>query len=150
MSEQNIMLDQEMQKKYWKKNYIWTALVLVAAAVYFIFSSPGVSLAYGETELQVTAPDRVVTVVPYADLTEVMFAEDPDYGSAVQGGEKSGCHFGTWENSAWGTYYLCVYQNTDCCIILMLQSGATVVINASSRTDTETLYEGILEKMSTQ
>lgn len=147
VNEQFSELDQEMkrQRRYFSRNLWIAGLLLIGICVYFFFSTPGVSIRLSETEMTLTIPDNESIPVLYQDITGVSLAETPDYGEAVTGERKQSYLYGMWRSDAWGTYTACVYEKTDCCVLIETTQG-TVAVNYSGREETEALYQVLLEQ----
>jgi|GEM_PF-972085 len=136
----------ERQRKYWKKNFLWTTLALIAAAIYFLFSSPAAQIVCGDTALSITAPDNTVTQIEYRSITDVQLQNKPDYGTSISGAAKKGCDYGTWRNTLWGTYYRCSYDKAACCVVITTADGVTA-ISQENGADTQSLFETIRAKL---
>jgi hypothetical protein len=136
----------EHQRKFWKKNLLWTGIAFVLIAVYFFFSSPAIQIVCGDEAVTVTAPDKTVTQLSYSEITDVQLKNKPDYGTLVSGLSKKGYGCGAWKNSDWGTYNRCSYDKTGCCVVVTTADGVTA-INQQSADDTTALYEAIRAKL---
>ena len=144
MEEKNTTLQEEMvrQQKYWKKNHIWTVLILLAVLIYTVIAGPAITVAADREHLKLDMPNHAV-VLPYDSITAASLEKSVDYGVCSVGKDARQYKCGTWENEAWGSYTLCVYTAAEQCVVLETTTGRYVV-NMASDADTERLYEMIL------
>lgn len=141
-------MEEEMSKvqKYWKKNALWTALLLAGVFLWSFLTGPGLSVAPGALALTLTAHDGSVTKVDYSTVTEVQWLEEPEYGTAVAGTDQKNGKSGTWEHPQWGIYTLCVYDSCTGAVKIQTDAGCYVV-NLASAEETAQLYQLIQDKM---
>ena len=133
-------------QKYWKKNYLWTALLFVGIFLWSFLKGPGLSVVPGADELTLTAHDGQVVSVAYSTITAAELLEEPQYGTMVNGSEQKDGKTGTWEHPQWGSYTLCVYNS--CQSAVRIQSGENCyVINLASLSETQQLYQLIHDSM---
>lgn len=132
--------DAEKERKYWKKNYLWSLAVLAVVAAYFFFFNPGIRVQPGTDGLTVSAPKSESVTVAYADVTSLTLVSQPDYGVGKPGGHTGGCLYGQWENDAWGSYQLYVNKKVPLCVVI--RTDKTVVsVNESSEQETRALWD---------
>lgn len=131
--------ESKRQQKYWKKNYIWTIAVVVVVLIIGLFRGNGPVLTPGEDQLTVQQDGYVITV-GYADVTSLSLLYGCDYGNCLDGTSAGRYYYGRWENETWGEYDLCVDSKVDCCLVIGIATGTTV-LNYNSEKETEQLYE---------
>jgi len=129
------------QRKYWRKNHIWTVLILVAVFLYTMLTGPAISVTPGPEALKLDMPNQSV-VLPYDAITDCELIEQPDFGTCVEGKDARKYQCGRWENEAWGTYTLCVYTSSKECIVIKTDTEIYVV-NMASDSDTEQMFQQI-------
>ena len=141
-------MEEEVSKvqKYWKKNALWTTLLLAGVFLWSFFTGPGLSVAPGALALTLTAHDGSVAKVDYSTITEVQWLEELECGTVVAGTERKDGKSGTWEHPQWGTYCLCVYDSCASAVRIETQTGSYVV-NLASGEETAQLYQLIQDKM---
>ena len=133
-------------QKYWKKNYLWTALLFVGIFLWSFLKGPGLSVAPGSDALTLTAHDGQVVTIAYSTITEAELLDDPQYGAILNGADQKDGKSGTWEHPQWGSYTLYVYNS--CPSAVRIQSGENCyVINLASANETQQLYRLIQESM---
>lgn len=82
----DLQQESDRQNRYWKKNYLWTLLVLaVVVAIGLFQGASGFTVAPGDDALVITMPEGEAVVVPYEDVESVTMEEAPDYGECLQG-----------------------------------------------------------------
>lgn len=135
------------ERKYWKQNQLW-ALVLAAVVLFSLIGGSGLSVAPGSTELLLTFQDGETAVVTYDGITAVELLEHPQYGTMVEGKDTRSGKSGTWEHPEWGNYTLCVYGSCDSAVRILTEDRCYVV-NLSSETETEQLYQILQDKIRT-
>ena len=134
------------EQTFWKKNQLWTLLLAAAVLLYTLIGGPGFSVAPGSTELLLTMHDGETAAVAYGSITEAELLENPQYGTMVEGKDERTGKSGTWEHPEWGTCTLCVYASCDTAVRILTEERCYVV-NLSSETETEQLYQLILDKI---
>ena len=87
----------------WKRNMLWTVLILVAFIVYTaVRGSSTFAVALTEAEVQITYPNKSVTSLPYGEITAVSLLKDADFGECVSGTQQGSGWYGQWHSSEWG------------------------------------------------
>ena len=120
----------------WKRNMLWTVLILVAFIVYTaVRGSSTFAVALTEAEVQITYPNKSVTSLPYGEITAVSLLKDADFGECVSGTQQGSGWYGQWHSSEWGDYTLCIHTEPD--TALKLDVGQDLYV-LSGRTDEET------------
>ncbi|NLU24917.1 MAG: hypothetical protein GXW99_09495 [Clostridiales bacterium] len=132
------------EKKYWRKNYLWSLAVLAVLAVYFLFFNPGVTIEPGTDGLKASAPHQETVAVSYADVESLILTSQPDYGVCLSGADKGSHRYGQWQNEAWGDYRLFAYRKVDACIVIKT-ADLTLVVNGASEQETESFYQMLRE-----
>jgi len=133
------------EQRFWKRNNLWTVLLLAAVLIFSLFSGPGLSVVPGASELKLTMHDGNTTVISYDSITDVELLEQPDYGTKLAGKEDNRGKSGSWEHSEWGVYTLCVYSSSDSAVRIVA-GDLSYVVSLGSSDETAQLYGIILEK----
>ena len=127
----------------WWLRLLCLALVLAAGALLANrLHDSGMKFELGAEALTVTAPDKTVTAVSYADITGVSLYTSPDYGTCASGTQRAGCWYGTWRNGQWQTYRLCVHPKVNSCVTVETIDGV-LAFNAPSDSETRSLTASI-------
>ncbi|MCC8027937.1 MAG: hypothetical protein LIP16_21845 [Clostridium sp.] len=110
--------------------------------------SVGISaMENGAPGLCITDPSGFVHEIIYKDISDIRLITLPeDYGQCLQGGCRKGFRYGTWENSDYGCYSLCVRDSVIQAICLS-QKEKIFIFNFEGKTSTENLYKALLEKI---
>ena len=133
------------EQTYWKRNFLWSVLLIVAVLVFSLFRGSGLSVAPSASELMLTLHDGTAVVIPYEQITEAELLEQPEFGTMLEGKDDLRGKSGSWEHPEWGTYTLCVYRSSD--KVVRLVAGERIyTVSLASAADTEQLYGIILEK----
>ena len=143
--ERTLQEELTRDRKYWKRNHLWTLLVLAAVLLWSLLSGPGQSVVPGAQELTLTTHSGQRIVIPYEDITEAELMEEPQYGTMLQGKDSRGGKSGSWEHPQWGEYTLCVYGSCPSAVRVLAGDGC-YVMNLASQSDTEQLYQLIQER----
>jgi hypothetical protein len=140
-------MEEEMsrERKFWKRNQICTAIVVVVV-LFGLLGGNSHSVAPGANLVTLTMHDDRAVTVSYREITEAELLEDVQYGTVLEGKETRQGRSGTWENSQWGSYTLCVYASWPDAIRMETQEGIFVV-NLASEEETQQLYQLIQQKM---
>jgi hypothetical protein len=133
-------------QKYWKKNYLWTALLFVGIFLWSFLKGPGLSVVPGADELTVTAHDGQVVSVAYSTITAAELLEEPQYGTMISGAEQKDGKTGTWEHPQWGSYTLCAYASSSLCVRIETDHGS-YVLNLPSEDETRQLFRLIQDRI---
>ena len=141
-------MEEEVSKvqKYWKKNFLWTMLLLGAIFVWCFITGPGLSVATGAETLTLTGHDGWTVSVSYDSIEEAELLEEPWYGTMVDGTDQKNGRSGIWEHPQWGSYTLCTYGSCTSAVRLQTREGCFLV-NLASREETLQLYQLIQDKM---
>ena len=133
-------VEEEMsrEQKFWKKNHLWTLLVLAGVVLWSLISGPGLSVAPGSDVLTLTDHNGKALSLDYSSITEVQLLEDVEYGTLLEGADQRSGKSGTWEHSQWGRYTLCVYASCPSAVRILTEDGCYVV-NLASEGDTQQL-----------
>lgn len=123
------------------KNRILSIVILVAVTVLSLMSGKiGVDLDFGEETLTVSV-SGFEKEIPYAGITSLELAELPDTGTLLEGGDKRGLQYGTWENDTWGEYSLCITSKVSQALVLTMEDGSVFVLNYQDQDNTQALFE---------
>lgn len=133
------------ERKFWKRNQICTAIVVVVV-LFGLLGGSGLSVAPGAEELTMILHDDTELTVSYDAITDLELLEDVNYGVMYQGKDTRQGKSGTWENPQWGSYTLCVYASSDKSVRITTETGCYVV-NLASDGETQQLYQLLQDKM---
>lgn len=131
------------------KRKINLILTIILFAIIFLFlwkdDSKSVLLDFQDTALTLNAPadDAFSVTIPYAGIQSVDLISELAFGRCTDGVDLEDRKNGSWENSAYGDYTLCVYANVPVYIVLHTAQGVTV-FNYESESTTQQLYEALL------
>ena len=141
-------MEEEMSKvqKYWKKNALWTALLLAGIFLWSFITGPGLSVVPGADALTLTDHNGRAVTVAYSTITEAELLENAEFGAPVDGTDQKNGKSGTWEHPGWGTYTLCVYNSCHSAVRICTDEGSYVV-NLASAEETAQLYQLIQNSM---
>ncbi len=126
---------------------VWIAVFAVLAI--FLRPTKNTAATAKDGSLVITGRSGYSLSIVYAELTEIEYRDEMDYGTMIEGTDTGKEKSGRWENAELGTYLLCVNAKIKPCIILRDAEG-TKVINYESEKSTEALYKAISEQMNTQ
>lgn len=133
-------------QKYWKKNLLWTLLLLAGVVLWSFLSGPGLSVVPGAAELTLTTHEGQSVAVAYSSITEAELLEAPAFGTVLEGTDGKDGKSGVWEHPQWGRYTLCVYNSCPDALRILTEDDCYVV-NLASRQETDQLYQLIQDKM---
>lgn len=133
------------EQTFWKRNFLWSVLLIVAVLVFSLFRGSGLSVAPAASELMLTLHDGSAVAIPYGQITEAELLEQPEFGTMLEGKDDLRGKSGHWEHPEWGTYTLCVYRSSDK-VVRLVAGGQIYAVSLASAADTEQLYGIILEK----
>ena len=131
------------EHKFWKRNVLWSLLVLAALFAYSLAVGPKIAVEVLQEEIRLTMEDKSVHTIRISEIIDMELVENPDYGTCETGSDKRQSRSGTWQNECWGEYILCAYDSCNSCIVVQTGEG-TVVFNLASDIDTEQMYQTIL------
>lgn len=124
-----------------KKELIFISIILVVLIV-MILSDTDVKILvnYDEQMLQITSP-RLNVDIEHAHVHSVELLDMPaDFGvKAGDSYEHEAYCAGTWENTDWGSYTLCVIPGNEKCILVTMDF-TTVVFSCTTDEETQTLF----------
>lgn len=124
-----------------KKELIFISVILVVLfAMILMDTDVKILVNYDEQMLQITSP-RLNIDVEHSHVQSVELIEMPEYfGSKIGDSyEHEAYCAGTWENSDWGTYTLCVIPDNEKCILVRMDF-TTVVFSCTTDENTEKLF----------
>lgn len=123
------------------RNVLFVFLIfLVFTVLYMTGVISGVSVDTSPEGFTFYGPNKTTAFVAFADVWEMRYVEDPDYGTAVDGGAKSRCLYGTWENEDWGCYQAFVQTKIPACIAVFTDEQV-IVFNYESKAVTRAVQE---------
>ena len=121
--------------------------VLFVAVVSKAFLFPRELLfEWEESCLRINYPDGNTAVLEYEDVERIVLWEEISYGECLQGGLEDNLRYGTWKNSDFGEYQLCIENDVSCCVALY-GAEKCFVINGESDETTRELAESIQEAL---
>lgn len=124
-----------------KKNIIFIFIVIILATAFFMLrGTGGVTIDSTDDGLTFTG-SAGSTVLAYADITDIQYFPDPNYGAGES--SRGFCH-GIWESPELGIYTAYLNQNISGCI-LFISNKETVAFNYESEATTQGFYESIRE-----
>ena len=123
------------------RNVLFIFLVFaVFTALYTTGIVSGVSVDTSPEGFTLYGPNKTTAFFAFSDVREMRYVEDPDYGAAVNGGTKSRCLYGTWENEDWGRYQAFVQTKIPACIVVFTDDQV-IVFNYESKDVTRAVQE---------
>lgn len=125
-----------------KKELIFISVILVILfAMILTDTDVKILVNYDEQMLQITSP-RLNLDIEHAHVLSVELLEMPDsFGTKVGDSYEHEVYCaGTWENSDWGTYSLCVLPGNEKCILVKMDF-TTVLFCCTTDAQTEKLFE---------
>ncbi|MCD8075783.1 MAG: hypothetical protein LUF27_12285 [Lachnospiraceae bacterium] len=128
-------------------NMILIFLILAGATVYFFFysqSSASIRFSDEEGTVSFSGQNDTSDVFYFSEIVSIELEEEPDYGSAVDGGvvnKKNG--YGTWESESLGTYHAYFTTKITSCIVIS-DAEKTAVFNIDNAETTQSLYEQLV------
>lgn len=132
----------EMFKNQTTLRYVIFGVILFAVAIgiSFIDSNDDVKVTF-DSESVIVKSDRYQLSIDYADIAKVELAKMPDAGNCTNGKDTMVLRTGTWENEAWGEYYVCADLDCTDCIVVTIHDGRTFVFSSKNNQTTAELYE---------
>lgn len=105
-------------------------------------------LVIDEDSITVTGPsDAPFTLtVAYQDIRSISETDSLDPGILLDGLDRNGCRFGSWQNAAYGEYMLCDIPDIPKHIVLETANGI-VVFNYESADFTHELCSAMLSRL---
>ncbi|MCD8105857.1 MAG: hypothetical protein LUF35_12885 [Lachnospiraceae bacterium] len=131
------------EKKQQKRNFYINLLIIIAILLFITFRSGNTTAntyKITETTFTVIAPDDTQYSLNFADVLHLELVSNADYGTCTQGEDSGTQYYGTWENDAWGTYYLSVSTSVSQCIVIQT-ADTTIVTNYESNSTTSAFYK---------
>ena len=125
-----------------KKELIFISVILVILfAMILTDTDVKILVNYDEQMLQITSP-RLNLDIEHSHVLSVELLEMPDsFGTKVGDSYEHAVYCaGTWENSDWGTYSLCVLPGNEKCILVKMDF-TTVLFCCTTDAQTEKLFE---------
>jgi len=145
-----ISYEEEMARaKRAQRNGILLCIVIILGVMVLpnfpLFRSQADSAIRFDTDgLSVALPDSTPLTLKYADIIELQWLPDPDYGSCLSGGSENGRRYGTWESNTYGTYILST--NLDLSqAVLVRTAETTLLFNFETADTTKQIYESLCE-----
>lgn len=127
------------------KNLIVIVIVVAGFTILYWTGQIGsVSLDRTDGGLVISGPDGTTASIDFQDVVAIEYVAQPDYGSAIDGGERTGILFGGWQSDAFGPYSAFVSTRIEGCILFRTGSG-TVAFNYESGDTTRQFYESVLQ-----
>lgn len=131
------------------KHFLFAVLILaVMIPCVIIQSNNTVKIDLDETEVFIRS-SRYRMLIDY-DIIEAL-----ELQPLAEAGEKMSddsfdddvVRYGDWKNDPWGEYTACVDLDVESCILAHLNDGRTFVFNRKNISETETIYQQLLEKL---
>lgn len=131
-----------------RHNVAWILAVFVCFTVYSVFFSNQITITPSENQMTITFPtkENMTETILFSDITAVTITEVNDFGTLVSGGEDSNYRWGTWKNSQWETYTLCISTKHSNCIVLTA-SEHIYVFNFPKQEDTNAFYVALKDHL---
>lgn len=129
-----------------KNELIFILLLLIAIVVFSMFqtketisfdtSEDSFTISYTASNVfsNTTGPSMEIR---FTDVVSMQTQTGLDYGTLQDGIETEKCRAGLWSNGAFGTYSLCVYNKTDCVIVVETAESGYFVFNFENDKTTE-------------
>lgn len=117
------------------------AIFIIVTLVSVFAGSTGIKLDFGEDVLTVSGPKQFSGSVSYDSIADLELVNLEDLGEVVSGDENSSYCWGTWTNSAWERYTLCVSKAADTAICVTTAAGERLVFNYQNDETTAQIYE---------
>ena len=128
--------------RWWVRGILLGLALAAAVLAVGLLRPDGSKLEFGDEALAVTAPDKTVTSVAYADIRGVSLYTSPDYGTCAHGVRSAGSWYGTWRNGQWQTYRLCVHPKVNTCLTVETIDGV-FAFNGASDKDTYRMKDAL-------
>jgi len=135
-------MESKMNKNRRLLNVGLILLVLIVAYVYQLAFTVHVGFSVQNGTMQITTPSDEVYTIYNEQILSIELMEGLDYGEPLDSQTTGGVQYGTWSNSLWKSYFLCVSQKIDTCIAITT-SDEVVVFNYESEDATRSLYIAI-------
>lgn len=145
-----ISYEEEMARaKRAQKNGILLCIIIILGVVAlpnlsFFQSKADSALRFDSDGFFVRLSEDETLTLKYAQITELQWLPDPDYGYCLSGGTEGGCRYGTWESESYGTYFLNVNLDFPQAI-LVRTAEITLLFNFESADTTQQLYESLCD-----
>lgn len=135
-----------MDKKssMWRATLVWLILIVVLA--FFLRPNRAVTALADNGCLIVTGASGYTVEIHYDKIESAELRESMDFGRLVDGTDENHEKSGTWENSEFGLYQLCVSSKIPSCIVMRTEEGIYAV-NYESTKSTQSLYEALLQQI---
>ena len=127
----------------WKRNMLWTALIVATFIVYSLVRSTPANVSLGKDAVTITYQDKSVTTLSYDGIREATLLEDADFGQPLSGGVQAGGGWsGKWRSEEWGDYMLMIHPGLTYSI--RLDTDASVyVISGTTDEETQAWYDSL-------
>lgn len=129
---------------FWKRNMALILAIFLCYSVYSMFFSVHISITPAADHMTVTFPvkESFTDTIAFSDITAVSLTEISDFGIPVSGGDSGRYCWGSWENTAWGEYTLCISTSHSTCLVVDTVHGV-YVINYPKKGDTTAFYTAL-------
>lgn len=144
--------DEELVRSATRNRNICIILCVIVILGAFLFNigkeKNHVSLTVLEDQLVFSAPgdSGYYVRVPLDQICAVDTASGIHFGELIEGLETRYFRYGTWENTAFGTYTLCAAADISTCLIITTADGSVFVTNYESN-DTTVIFADALKKL---
>ena len=132
-----------------KRQFIFFIVVLVLLFIYGQFrgdSGRYLTMSPDEDGIVFTCGDTFEEDILYEEVRSIELVDDLDLGESIESTKKGKLISGSYENEAYGSYRLAVYSNVDRWIVMNVNDHIFVV-NYTTETETEQLYDTLLEQI---
>jgi len=125
-----------------RKDLIFISIVLVALIVMIALDSDvDILVNYDEEMLQITSPRLNIDIEHPHVLSVELINMPASFGEKIgESYEHEAYCAGTWKNTDWGTYTLCVLPKNSKCILVTMDF-TTVVFSCTTDEKTEALFQ---------
>ncbi|QLY78206.1 DUF3784 domain-containing protein [Clostridium intestinale] len=125
--------------------YTLIFLVILFASIGFLLTTGNIKFHLNEENIQIEASDWPDKSINYKEIKSIKIMDNIDIGRRTNGMGSIKLNEGHFRNYQFGDYILYSYTKCKTYIVMEIDSG-TLVINTENKSDTEKLYEDIIER----
>jgi len=132
------------------KHFLFAVLILaVMIPCVIIQSNNTVKIDLDETEVFIRS-SRYRMLIDYNIIESLELTPLAEAGEAVSEDsfDDGVVRYGDWQNDTWGVYSICADLDVKNCIVAHLDDGRTFVFNRKNTSETESIYQQLLVKVS--
>jgi len=123
---------------------IFIAILVVGTLLVFLPGNKTGTITASPDSLSFYISEEEQVTILFADMQEVTYVENADFGSPLTGTTEKRMRLGRWTSDQFGEYIACASTKLSDAISIRT-SDTTYVITMSGKEDTAALYEALLK-----